>query len=130
MPISSPPGQVAGFRSSDTLNPARGQASQNTAILSLLSGDCLFQLSRPVTDGHERVLPLQYSTSVVQSEELNWSARETGSAEIRYPAGVFSLTAVLQEDNTWKIEPTSKSNATKLKRVITDRRSVLVGSRN
>jgi rhizosphere induced protein len=51
-------------------------------------------------------------------------------AEIRYPAGVFSLTAVLQEDNTWQIEPTSKSNAMQLKRVITDRRSVLVGSRN
>jgi hypothetical protein len=49
----------------------------------------------------------------------------TNPAEIRYPAGVFSLTAVLQEDNTWRIEQTSKSNAIGFKHVIAKQRSKL-----
>lgn len=35
----------------------------------------------------------------------------TGAAQIKFPANVFSMTAILQEDNTWRIAPTASVNA-------------------
>jgi hypothetical protein len=49
----------------------------------------------------------------------------TNSTDIRFPAGVYSLTATLTENNTWQVDPTTQSNALEHKQVISKRRSAL-----
>ncbi|HEX8255352.1 MAG TPA: hypothetical protein VF846_19590, partial [Thermoanaerobaculia bacterium] len=34
----------------------------------------------------------------------------TDKAEIKFPSGVYSMTAILREDNTWSVMPTSAAN--------------------
>jgi hypothetical protein len=49
----------------------------------------------------------------------------TNPVEIRFPANVFSMTATLNEDNTWTVVPSVKENALLHKQVITDQRRKL-----
>jgi len=49
----------------------------------------------------------------------------TNPTDIRFPAGVFSMTATLTESNIWKVGPTSGLNALEHKQVITSRRGLL-----
>jgi hypothetical protein len=53
----------------------------------------------------------------------------TNPTDIRFPAGVFSMTATLTENNTWRVDPTTRENALERKSVISDRRSQLVSAR-
>jgi len=52
----------------------------------------------------------------------------TNPTDIRFPAGVFSMTATLNENNTWKVDPTTRSNAQKQKKEIEERRNLLLTS--
>lgn len=49
----------------------------------------------------------------------------TNPTDIRFPAGVFSMTARLGEDNSWKVDPTRSVNALEQKQVITNLRGKL-----
>jgi hypothetical protein len=51
----------------------------------------------------------------------------TNPVDIRFPAGVFSQTAILQEDNTWKVDSSLQVNALENKERIAVRRGQLVG---
>jgi hypothetical protein len=53
----------------------------------------------------------------------------TKPAQLFFPPNVYSLTAILNEDNSWTVEPTSKSNALKHKQVIDTGRRRLVTTR-
>lgn len=48
--------------------------------------------------------------------------------DIRFPAGVFSMTATLNEGNDWAVVPTKGVNAVEHKRIIADQRGALVGA--
>jgi len=46
-----------------------------------------------------------------QGEVLDTTNIVSDSAEIDFPVNVYSMTAILQADNTWKVMPTSEVNA-------------------
>jgi len=53
----------------------------------------------------------------------------TNPTPIRFPAGIFSLTATLNEDNTWSVNPTSGLNALEHKQVISARRELITAAK-
>ncbi|CRK60293.1 hypothetical protein [Alloactinosynnema sp. L-07] len=52
----------------------------------------------------------------------------TDKTDIRFPAGVFSMTATLGEDNQWSVSPTSGRNALEHKQVISGKRELLTAA--
>ena len=53
----------------------------------------------------------------------------TNPTAIKFPAGVFSVTATLNEDNTWSVKPTSGLNALEHKQVISARRELVTAAK-
>jgi rhizosphere induced protein len=72
--------------------------------------------------------PIYYLAAGTFSEgEVLDIASITNPTDVQFPPGVFSMTATLLQNNSWKVEPSLNANALEHKRVIASRRNQLAG---
>jgi rhizosphere induced protein len=74
--------------------------------------------------------PVYYLAAGTFSEgEVLDIAAITNPTDVQFPPGVFSMTATLLENNSWKVGPSANTNAMEHKQIIASRRQQLVGAR-
>ncbi|MCS7484053.1 hypothetical protein ACFFQW_31495 [Umezawaea endophytica] len=73
--------------------------------------------------------PVYYLAAGTYSQgEVLDIASMTNPTDIRFPDGVFSMTATLTKNNSWVVNDTPAANALEHKQSLTDRRRVLAGA--